>query len=107
MHERIQFREKTKYSRIVARIPTDLEQACRHLAYNEGWELGDLYRSLILLGACGSFLTLRSRKSRELPSGSSFPSLLKRYWGDECMLLGPENAQDSLQSVCQRVWLTC
>jgi len=64
MHERIQFLQKPRYSRIVARIPADLEQVCRRLVRNEGWELGDLFRSLILLGACGSFLTLRSSKPR-------------------------------------------
>jgi len=72
MHECIQFREKAKYSRIAVRIPADLERACRHLAHNEGWGLGDLYRSLIVLGASGSFLMLRSRKSREFSSIGSF-----------------------------------
>ncbi len=81
MHECIQFREKAKYGRIVARIPADLDQACRHLAHNEGWGLGDLRRSLILVGACGSFLTLRPAKSPGPPSGSSFPSILKQYLG--------------------------
>jgi hypothetical protein len=99
MHERIQFREKTKYGRIVARIPADLEQACRHLVRNEGWELGDLYRSLILLGACGSFLTLRSRKSRESPSGSGFPSVLKQYLGRR--VYAPRTGKRStLMTVC-------
>jgi len=99
MHERIQFREKTKYSRIVARIPADLEQACRHLVRNEGWELGDLYRGLILLGACGSFLTLRSSKSRELASESSFPSVLKQYLGRR--MYAPRTGKRSrLMTVC-------
>lgn len=83
MHERIQFSEKSRYSRIVARIPADLEQACRHLVRNEGWELGDLYRGLILVGACGSFLTLRPPKPREPRSGSEFPSTLKQYLGKQ------------------------
>lgn len=81
MHERIQLREKAKYGRIVARIPADLDQACRHLALSEGWGLGDLHRSLILVGACGSFLTLRPAKSPEPPSSSSFPSILRQYLG--------------------------
>jgi hypothetical protein len=81
MHECIQLREKAKYTRIVARIPADLDQACRHLAHNEGWGLGDLHRNLILLGACGSFLTLRPPKSPEPSSDSSFPSVLRQYLG--------------------------
>ena len=81
MRHRIQFLGKTEYIRIVARIPADLEQACRRLVHNEGWELGDLYRSLILLGACGSFLTLRSSKPRDFASDSHFPSVLKQYLG--------------------------
>ena len=81
MHERIQLREKTKYGRIVARIPADLDQACRRLVCDEGWELGDLCRGLILLGACGSFLTLRSPKFGELASESPFPRVLKQYLG--------------------------
>jgi len=81
MHQRIQFLEKTRYSRIVARIPADLEQTCRRLVRNEGWELGDLCRSLILLGACGSFLILRSPKRQEFTSDSGFPSVLKQYLG--------------------------
>lgn len=81
MHERIQLREKAKYGRIVARIPADLDQACRHLALSEGWGLGDLHRSLILVGACGSFLTLRRPKSRKPLSSSSFPSMLRQYLG--------------------------
>ena len=81
MHECIQLREKGKYSRIVARIPADLDLACRHLAHNEGWGLGDLHRSLILVGACGSFLTLRPPRYREPLSGSSFPSMLRQYLG--------------------------
>ena len=81
MHECIQFREKTKYSRIAVRIPADLERACRQLAHNEGWRLGDLYRGLIVLGASGSFLMLRSRKSREFSLGSGFPSVLKQFLG--------------------------
>jgi hypothetical protein len=81
MHERIQLREKPRYRRIVARIPADLDQACRHLALSEGWGLGDLHRSLILVGACGSFLTLRPPRSREPQSGGSFPSVLRRYLG--------------------------
>jgi hypothetical protein len=79
MHERIQLREKAKYSRIVARIPADLDKACRHLALSEGWGLGNLHRSLILVGACGSFLTLRPPRSGERLSGGSFPSVLRQY----------------------------
>lgn len=81
MRQRIQFYEKSKYSRIVARIPADLERACRRLVQNEGWELGDLYRSLILLGACGSFLTLRSLRPGDSASDRRFPSVLKQYLG--------------------------
>jgi len=39
IYQRIQFHEKAMYSRIVARIPADLEHACRRLAEVEGWEL--------------------------------------------------------------------
>jgi hypothetical protein len=81
MHECIQLCEKSKYGRIVARIPADLDQACRHLAHSEGWGLGDLHRSLILIGACGSFLTLRPPKTREPPLDSSFPTVLRQYLG--------------------------
>jgi len=81
MHQRIQFPEKGGYSRIVARIPADLEHACRRLAEVEGWELGDLYRSLIVLGACGSYLALRSHEPRRPISDSRFPSVLKEYLG--------------------------
>jgi len=79
MRQRIQFVEKARYARIVARIPADLERACSRLSKSEGWELGDLYRSLILLGACGSYLTLRSRKPS--PPDSRFSGVLERYLG--------------------------
>lgn len=47
----------------------------------EGWELGDLYRSLIVLGACGSYLTLRSSRPREAASDSDLRSVLGEYLG--------------------------
>ena len=43
--------------------------------------LGDLYRSLILLGACGSYLTLRSPKAPQLTQDNRFSSVLERYLG--------------------------
>jgi len=81
MRQRIQFPEKGKYGRITARIPADLEQACNRLASSEGWELGDLYRSLIVLGACGSYLTLRPPERHEQTSGARFSSVVKQYLG--------------------------
>jgi hypothetical protein len=36
---------------------------------------------VILLGACGSFLTLCSSKPRDFASDSHFPSVLKQYLG--------------------------
>lgn len=81
MRQRIRFVQKGGYSRIVARIPADLEHACRRLAKGEGWELGDLYRCLIVLGACGSYLTLRSPEPREPMPDGRFPSVLREYLG--------------------------
>jgi len=81
MRQRIQFCEKARYTRIVARIPADLERACSRLSKSQGWELGDLYRSLILLGACGSYLTLRSPKPSQPTPDSRFSGLLERYLG--------------------------
>jgi hypothetical protein len=79
MRQRIQFAEKARYTRIVARIPADLERACRRLSKSQGWELGDLHRSLILLGACGSYLVLRSAKPSQLDK--RFSGVLERYLG--------------------------
>jgi len=81
MRQRIQFPEKARYARIVARIPADLERACSRLSKSQGWELGDLYLSLILLGACGSYLTLRSPKAPQLTQDNRFSSVLERYLG--------------------------
>ena len=81
MRQRIQSPEEGGYSRIVARIPADLEHACRRLANSEGWMLGDLCRSLIVLGACGSYLTLRPSEPQKPTSDSRFSSLLKEYLG--------------------------
>ena len=81
MRQRIQLPERDEYSRIVARIPADLEQACRRLANSEGWGLGDLCRSLIMLGACGSYLTLRSSEPQQPMSDGRFSSVLKEYLG--------------------------
>lgn len=81
MRRRIQFAEKGKYGRAAARIPADLERACKRLASSEGWGLGDLYRSLILLGACGSYLTLRSSEPDEDTADARFPSVMKQYLG--------------------------
>lgn len=99
LRRRIQFCEKTEYVRIVARIPADLEQSCRRLARNEGWELGDLFRSLILLGACGSFLTLRSSKPQDFASDRRFLSVLKQYLGRRAY--APRTGKPSrLMTVC-------
>jgi len=81
MRQRIQFLEKARYTRIVARIPADLERACTRLSGRQGWELGDLYRSLILLGACGSYLTLRSLKPSGPTPDNRFSGVLERYFG--------------------------
>jgi len=81
MRQRIQFAEKGKYGRVAARIPADLERTCKRLSSSEGWGLGDLYRSLIVLGACGSYLTLRSSEPDENRSDTHFPSLMKQYFG--------------------------
>jgi len=81
MRRRIQFAEKGKYGRIMARIPADLERACKRLASSEGWGLGDLYRSLIVLGACGSYLTLRPSERHEHASDAPFSSVAKQYPG--------------------------
>jgi hypothetical protein len=81
MRQRIQFPEKARYTRIVARIPADLGQACSRLSKSQGWELGDLYRSLILLGAWGSYLTLRSPKPSQPTPDSSFSGVLERHLG--------------------------
>jgi len=82
MRQRIQFPEKARYTRIVARIPADLQRACSCLSQSQGWGLGDLYRSMILLGACGSYLTLRSAKAsaKRMPD-SRFSGVLERYLG--------------------------
>jgi hypothetical protein len=81
MRQRIQLSERDEYVRIVARVPADLEHACRRLANSEEWRLGDLYRSLIVLGACGSYLTLSSSKSPQPISDGRFSSVLKEYLG--------------------------
>ena len=81
MRQRIQLPERNEYSRIVVRIPADLEQACRRLANTEGWALGDLCRSLIVLGACGSYLTLRPSEPQQPISNGGFSSVLKEYLG--------------------------
>jgi hypothetical protein len=81
MRQRIQRSERDEYSRIVARVPADLEQACRCLANSEGWTLGDLCRSLIVLGACGSYLTLRSSEHQQPVSDGRSSSVLKEYFG--------------------------
>jgi len=81
MRQRIQFVEKSRDSRIVARVPADLYQACSRLADSEGWELGDLYRSLTVLGACGSYLTLHASEPREPVSDDRFSSVLRQYLG--------------------------
>ena len=81
MRQRIQLPERDEYSRIVARVPADLEQACRRVANGEGWALGDLCRNLIVLGACGSYLTLRSSEPQPSMSDGRFSSVLKEYLG--------------------------
>jgi hypothetical protein len=81
MRQRIRFAEKGRYARIVARIPADLERACSRLSKSQGWELGDLYRSLILLGACGSYLTLRPPKPSQRTPDDRFSGVLERYLG--------------------------
>jgi hypothetical protein len=81
MRRRTQLPEGDEYARIVARVPADLEHACRRLAHNEGWKLGDLCRSLIVLGACGSYLTLRSSEPQHPKSDGRFSSVLKEYLG--------------------------
>ena len=81
MRQRIQLPESDAYSRIVARVPADLENACRRLANSEGWGLGDLCRSLIVLGACGSYLGLRSSEPTWSTSNSRSSSVLKEYFG--------------------------
>jgi len=81
MRQRIQLPERDEYSRIVARVPADLEHACRRLANGEGWALGDLCRCLIVLGACGSYLTLRSSEPPQPMPDGRFSSVLKEYLG--------------------------
>jgi hypothetical protein len=81
MRQRIQLPEKNEYSRIVARVPADLERACRRLANGEGWALGDLCRNLIVLGACGSYLTLRPPEPQRPTSDNCFSSVAKEYLG--------------------------
>jgi len=81
MRQRIQFPERDEYIRIVARVPADLEQACRRLAKTEGWGLGDLCRNLIVLAACASYLTLRSPEPSQQESNGPRSSVLKEYLG--------------------------
>jgi len=81
MRQRIQLPERDEYSRIVVRIPADLDQACRRLAKSEGWELGDICRSLVVLGACGSYLTLRPPEPQRPTSDNRFSSVAKEYLG--------------------------
>jgi len=81
MRQRIQLPERDEYVRIVARVPADLEHACRHLARSEGWILGDLCRSLIVLAACGSYLTLRSSEPSYSMSNGRSSSVLEQYLG--------------------------
>jgi hypothetical protein len=81
MRQRIQLLERDDYVRIVAKVPADLEHACRRLANNEGWGLRDLCRSLIVLGACASYLTLRSSEPPQPMSDGRFSSVLKEYLG--------------------------
>lgn len=81
MRQRIQLPERDEYIRVVARVPADLEHACRRLADGEGWALGDLCRSLIVLGACGSYLTLRSCEPRQTMSDGRFSRVVKEYLG--------------------------
>jgi len=81
MRQRIQLPERDQYSRIVVRIPADLDQACRRLAKSEGWELGDICRSLVVLGACGSYLTLRPPEPQRPTSDNRFSSVAKEYLG--------------------------
>ena len=50
MFQRVQFGEKGKFSRIMARSAAGLERACKGLAISE--ELEDLYCSSIVLGSC-------------------------------------------------------
>jgi len=37
MRQRIQFAEKARYTRIVARIPADLQRACSRLSEKQDW----------------------------------------------------------------------
>ena len=81
MRQRIQLTERDEYVRIVARVPADLEHACRRLARSEGWILGDLCRSLIVLAACGSYLTLRSSEPTQPLSDGHSSGVLEQYLG--------------------------
>jgi hypothetical protein len=81
MRQRIQVSERGGYVRIVVRVPADLEHACRRLANSEGWGLGDLCRSLIVLGACGSYLALRSSEPPYSMSDGRSSSVLEQYLG--------------------------
>jgi hypothetical protein len=81
MRQRIHLPHRDEYRRIVARVPADLEHACRRLASSEGWGLGDLWRSLIVLGACASYLTLGPSEPRKPASNIRFSSVLKEYLG--------------------------
>jgi hypothetical protein len=81
MRQRIQLPESDEYVRVVARVPADLEYACRRLANSEGWGLGDLCRSLIMLGACGSYLALRSSGPPYSMSDGRSSGVLEQYLG--------------------------
>jgi hypothetical protein len=81
MRQRIQLSERDEYARIVARVPADVDHACRRLANSEGWGLGDLCRSLIVLGATGSYLTLRSSEPPHSMSNGRSSSVLEEYLG--------------------------
>jgi hypothetical protein len=81
MRQRIQLTERDGYVRIVARVPANLEHACRRLARSEGWILGDLCRNLIVLAACGSYLASRSSEPSHSTSNGRFSSVLEQYLG--------------------------
>ena len=101
MRQRIQVSERDGYVRIVARVPADLEHACRRLARSEGWILGDLCRSLIVLAACGSYLTLRSSEPRTRCRMAALRACWNSTWEHEPTPLGPEDARSSSRSACR------
>ena len=56
---------KPAYWRCSLRLSRFMAAHCRRLAIREGWEIADLARMLICLGAIASFLSLREQETAE------------------------------------------